>query len=85
MGGSSSHSASNSPVPRPASPEEGGRKAHIVIQLGIEAQAELVEDWYVGSPVHPRNPEDRGHTGHSRDPQSPFYHYITDDVRLGLY
>ncbi|HRW18447.1 MAG TPA: hypothetical protein P5181_06340 [Dermatophilaceae bacterium] len=53
--------------------------------LGIEAQAQIVEDWFRGRPAIARVPEDRGHTGRPCDPESPYYRYVTDDLRLGRF
>ena len=52
---------------------------------GLEAQAQIVEDWYLGDPAIPKTPENRNHTHHPRDPESPYYRYITDNLRLGLF
>ncbi len=52
---------------------------------GLEAQAQIVEDWYRGTPTQAHHPEDRGFTGIPRDPQSPYYRYLTDNVRLGRF
>jgi hypothetical protein len=54
-------------------------------QLGLEAQAEVVEDWFNGSPVMRMNSDDRNHTGIPMDAQSPYYRYITDNVRVGHF
>jgi hypothetical protein len=56
-------------------------------QLGLEAQAEVVEDWFNGSPVQAmkKPPDDRNHTGIPMDAQSPYYRYITDNVRVGHF
>ena len=54
-------------------------------QLGLEAQAEVVEDWFHGSPVWPMNPDPRNQTGKPMDALSPYYRYITDNVRVGLF
>jgi hypothetical protein len=54
-------------------------------ELSIEAQAEVVEDWFLGWPARPNTPETRGHTGIPMDAQSPFYRYITDNVRAGRF
>ena len=55
--------------------------------LGIEAQAEVVEDWFIGSPASPspRNPDPRNHTKIPMDAQSPYYRYITDNLRTGHF
>jgi hypothetical protein len=53
--------------------------------IGYEAQAEVVEDWFLGQPAKPKNPEPRNHTGIARDAQSPYYPYITDNVRIGRF
>ena len=31
------------------------------------------------------NPDPRNHTGRSMDAQSPYYRYITDNVRIGRF
>ena len=46
--------------------------------VGLEAQAKIVEDWFVGSNTN-------GQTATGRDAQSPYYHYITDNVRIGRF
>ena len=51
--------------------------------IGYEAQAEVVEDWFVGQAA--KNPATKDHTGIPRDAQSPYYRYITDNVRIGLF
>jgi hypothetical protein len=52
--------------------------------LGFEAQAEVVEDWFLGKPARPMNPDPRKHTG-PMDAQSPYYRYITDNLRTGHF
>jgi len=56
-------------------------------QLGIEAQAEVVEDWFLGWPAETitKPPDDRNHTHIPMDAQSPYYRYITDNVRIGHF
>jgi hypothetical protein len=53
--------------------------------LGIEAQAEVVEDWFLGTPARPMNPDPRNHTKQPMDAQSPYYRYITDNVRAARF
>ncbi len=53
--------------------------------LGLEGQAQVVSDWFRGSPEFPQSPDPRNHTGHARDPQSPYYRYLTDNVRVGHF
>jgi len=53
--------------------------------LGIEAQAQVVEDWFRGSPEYPKAPENRNHTMHPMDATSPYYRYITDNLRAGQF
>jgi hypothetical protein len=53
--------------------------------LGIEAQAEVVEDWFLGSPARAMNPDPRNHTTHQMDAQSPYYRYITGNLRTGNF
>src|SRR5262245_45312018 len=56
--------------------------------LNLEAQAEVVEDWFLGhtaKALDPPNPDPRNHTGNPRDAHSPYYRYITDNVRVGHF
>jgi hypothetical protein len=55
--------------------------------LGIEAQAAVVEDWFRGRPPpdRPMNPDPRNHTKIPMDAQSPYYRYITDNLRTGHF
>jgi hypothetical protein len=55
--------------------------------LGIEAQAAVVEDWFRGCPPpdRPMNPDPRNHTKIPMDAQSPYYRYITDNLRTGHF
>jgi hypothetical protein len=53
--------------------------------LGFEAQAQVVEDWFLGHSEYPPNPDPRQHTGIPMDAMSPFYRYITDNLRIGLF
>jgi hypothetical protein len=52
-------------------------------EIGLEAQAEVVEDWFLGTLAKPRNPNPTNHTGHPMDATSPYYRYITDNLRTG--
>jgi hypothetical protein len=54
-----------------------------IFDLGMEAQAEVAEDWLPGWSARPRNPEPSGHTRIPMDARSPCYRYITDNVRAG--
>jgi hypothetical protein len=47
--------------------------------LNYEQQAQIVQDWYAGHPGGFRQ------TGIPRDTSSPFYHYITDYLRVGVF
>lgn len=47
--------------------------------LNHEQQAQIVQDWYAGRPGGFRQ------TGIPRDTSSPFYHYITDYLRVGVF
>lgn len=49
-------------------------------KLNLEQQAQIVSDWFVGF-----GPDGSNHTGTPKDPQSPYFHYITDNVRLGRF
>jgi len=51
--------------------------------LGLEAQAEVVEDWFLGHPAKPTHPDPRNHTGKPMDCTEPYYRYITHNVRVG--
>ena len=51
----------------------------------FEAQAQIVEDWFRGTAKYPHDPEDRGYPRAPRDALSPYYSYITDNVRTGRY
>lgn len=53
--------------------------------VGIEAQAQIVEDWFRGDAKYRHNPEDRGYPRPARDALSPYYRYITDNVRVGRF
>jgi len=53
--------------------------------LGLEAQAEVVEDWFLGSPAKPMSPDPRNPTHKAMDAKSPYYRYITDNLRVGLF
>jgi hypothetical protein len=54
--------------------------------LGIEAHAAVVEDWFAGSPVHSMNPDPRNPPSMiPMDAQSPYYRYITDNLRTGHF
>jgi hypothetical protein len=48
--------------------------------LNYEQQAMIVQDWYAG---HIGNM--RQQTGIPRDTASPFFHYITDNLRVGVF
>lgn len=54
-------------------------------KAGFEAQAQIVEDWFVGRPLIAQTPDQRNHTGHPRDPESPYYRYLADNVRTGHF
>jgi len=62
-----------------------GAAGFIYTDLNLEAQAEVVEDWFLGKPAKAMNPDRRNHTGHKMDAESPYYRYITDNVRVGLF
>lgn len=62
-----------------------GKAGFDYTDLGIEAQAEVVEDWFLGFPARTMNPDPRDHTGHPMDAQSPYYRYITDNLRTGRF
>ncbi len=53
--------------------------------LGLEAQAEVVEDWFLGFPAKRMSPDPRNHTNKAMDAQSPYYRYITGNLRVGLF
>lgn len=52
---------------------------------GLEAQAEIVEDWFLGHADKPASPDTTNHTGLAMDATSPYYRYITDNVRVGRF
>ena len=45
----------------------------------------MVEDWFVGKAVHPMTPDPTNHTKLPMDAQSPYYRYITDNLRTGHF
>jgi hypothetical protein len=48
--------------------------------FGLEAQAQIVQDWFAGRRQHNgplNNPQ--------MDPTSPYYRYIVGNIRLGQY
>ncbi len=53
--------------------------------LNLEAQAKVVEDWFLGHASRPMNPDTRNHTGIPMDALSPYYRYITDNLRIGRF
>ena len=54
--------------------------------LGFEAQAQVVEDWFHGSFGKTMNPDPRNYSGGiPMDAQNPYYRYITDNLRIGLF
>jgi hypothetical protein len=48
--------------------------------LNHEQQAMIVQDWYAGNIGNMRQ-----QTGIPRDTASPFFHYITDNMRVGVF
>src|SRR5262249_40763075 len=54
--------------------------------LGFEAQAAVVEDWFRGTPGgNPPHTDPAHHSGHPMDAKSPYYRYITDNLRVGRF
>jgi hypothetical protein len=53
--------------------------------LGLEAQAQVVEDWFLGHAAKPQNPDPTNHTNKPMDALSPYYRYITDNLRTGRF
>ncbi|MCQ4044741.1 hypothetical protein [Streptantibioticus rubrisoli] len=49
--------------------------------FGLEAQAQIVQDWFVGRRKRNEEPP----TGQRMDPASPYYRYIVGNIRLGQY
>ena len=56
-------------------------------EINFEAQAQVVEDWFLGDAQIPpaTNPNDTNHTHVRMDAQSPYYRYITDNLRTGQF
>ncbi|WP_454625349.1 hypothetical protein [Bradyrhizobium cenepequi] len=50
---------------------------------GLEQQAQVVGDWFVGFPQ--KAEWNTNHTGHPKDPNSPYFRYIIENVRAGHY
>jgi len=71
------------------SPYNYGAAGFDYTHLGLEAQAQVVEDWFLGHKAKeldpPVNPDPRHHTGIRMDAKSDYYRYITDNVRIGLF
>jgi hypothetical protein len=54
--------------------------------LGIEPQAQVVEDWFTGTAKHPIGPPDnRGYPWGAMSAQNPYYQYITNNLRTGHF
>ena len=49
-------------------------------KLGIEQQAEIVSDWFAGN-----TPAGTNQTGIAKDANSPYFRYVTDNVRIGQF
>ncbi|WP_189303753.1 hypothetical protein [Streptomyces albospinus] len=47
-------------------------------EFSIEAQAQIVEDWFAGS-----TPAGTDQTGQACDTGSPYFQYITGNIRTG--
>lgn len=50
------------------------------LSLNLEQQAEIVSDWFAGN-----TPDGTNHTGIPKDEKSPYFEYIHNHVRNGLY
>ena len=48
------------------------------LQLNLEQQAQIVSDWYAGS-----TPDGSNQTGIPKDPDSPYFPYINENLRIG--
>jgi hypothetical protein len=72
------------------SPYEYGFGGFDFLESNLEQQAEVVGDWFVGFPLHPEPEWHTNHTGTQRDPSpkdpsSPYFRYVVENVRTGHY
>jgi hypothetical protein len=56
-----------------------GTADHDYTQLNSEQQAQIVQDWFAGHKTA------SGQTGIAKDKNSPFYHYIVDNLLVGKF